>query len=165
MTHIDLIVTALADGVTLRLDSGKLKVAGERTAVNQWLPLIRERKAALIEALVVEAAAAITAPQLDADSPLGTDPAWLVPLADGTDAEAAILALFDGDDRRRCTDCLHLLKAVCRIAKPGGLVSASKGYRPMNLPMRCAGYAAKVGDADQRPGAYRWPGLTPKVGG
>lgn len=88
--------------------------------------------------------------------------------------ERAAIAEFDGglsradaealawaeDDRRRCRQCLNLRGAVCSIAAPGGLVSASKGYRPANLPMRCAGYSPSLREADQRTGAERWPGLS-----
>lgn len=87
--------------------------------------------------------------------------------------ERAAIAEFDGglsrdeaealawqeDDRRRCRQCLNLRGDVCSIAKPGGLVSANRGYRPVNLPMRCAGYSPKAGDTNQRAGAVRWPGL------
>ncbi len=73
-------------------------------------------------------------------------------------ADAETLAWRE-DDRRRCRQCLNLKGEACSIAKPGGLVSASKGYRPASLPMRCAGYSPKAGDTDQRAGAVRWPGL------
>jgi hypothetical protein len=64
------------------------------------------------------------------------------------------------DDRRRCRLCLNLRGGVCSIAKPGGLVSANKGYRPANVLLRCAGYSPALQDADQRAGAERWPGLS-----
>jgi hypothetical protein len=34
------------------------------------------------------------------------------------------------DERRLCTQCLNLRGAVCIVAKPGGLVSAIRGYQP-----------------------------------
>jgi hypothetical protein len=74
-------------------------------------------------------------------------------------ADAEALAWVE-DDRRRCRQCLNLRGAACSIAKPGGLVSASKGYRPANLPMRCAGFKPSQWDADQRAGVERWPGLS-----
>jgi hypothetical protein len=73
--------------------------------------------------------------------------------------DAEVLAWVE-DDRRRCRQCINLRGAACSIAKPGGLVSASKGYRPANLPMRCEGYSPSLRDADQRTGAERWPGLS-----
>lgn len=61
MKPVDLIAAALADGVTLRLDSGKLKIMGDTAVVNRWLPLIREHKAEIIEALKVGAGDTATA--------------------------------------------------------------------------------------------------------
>lgn len=52
----------------------------------------------------------------------------------------------DADDRIRCTECGNLtFSSVCSIARPGGIVSAMRGYRPAGSEMlqRCAGYAAK----------------------
>lgn len=157
MKPVDLIAAALADGVTLRIDSGKLKITGNATAVNRWLPLIREHKVDLLAALKVGAGDTAAAEPFDRE-------AW---------EERAAIAEYDGgliradaealawreDDRRRCRQCLNLKGEACSIARPGGLVSASKGYRPANLPMRCAGYSPKAGDKDQRAGADRWPGL------
>ena len=157
MKPVDLIAAALADGVTLRFDSGKLKITGDGEAVNRWLPLIRESKAEIIEALKVGAG--------DTVEPIDRE-AW---------EERAAIAEFDGgltrpdaealawreDDRRRCRQCLNLKGEACSIAKPGGLVSASKGYRPAHLPMRCAGYSPRAGDTDRRAGVVRWPGLAP----
>jgi hypothetical protein len=43
---------AAADGVSLTLiSSGNIKLSGSRAAVNQWIPVIRDNKAELIEAL------------------------------------------------------------------------------------------------------------------
>lgn len=58
------------------------------------------------------------------------------------DAEALA---WQEDDRRRCTQCLNLRQGLCSIAKPeaGALVVANRGYRPVNLPCRCAGFARK----------------------
>ncbi len=46
-------------------------------------------------------------------------------------------------DRRRCTECSNLRAGVCIVARPGGVVSAIRGYRPVlvNVPVRCAGYS------------------------
>lgn len=65
------------------------------------------------------------------------------------------------DDRRTCNQCLNLRGRVCTVAKPGGLVSASAGYRPdPETLQRCAGYAPGADDPDKRNGRERWPGLT-----
>ncbi len=53
--------------------------------------------------------------------------------------------VFGNDDRRYCDQCLNLQGSVCRIARPGGLVSASKGYRPvLDLPHRCNGFKERT---------------------
>lgn len=50
------------------------------------------------------------------------------------------------DDRRSCHQCNELRFGVCIIAKPGGLVSATRGYRPAAPEMlrRCDGYAPRI---------------------
>lgn len=64
------------------------------------------------------------------------------------------------DDRRRCMQCLNLRGRVCSAARPGGLVSALRGYQPMRDTLqRCAGYQPNANDSDQRSGRERWPGL------
>lgn len=64
------------------------------------------------------------------------------------------------DDRRTCSQCLNLQGRTCAIAKPGGLVSANRGYQPATGTLqRCAGYLANAFDRGQRPGRERWPGL------
>jgi hypothetical protein len=79
-------------------------------------------------------------------------------------ADAEALA-WQEDDRRRCTQCLNLRQGVCSVAKPerGALVVANRGYRPVPLLLRCAGYSPKPGDTDQRPCAERWPGLQESI--
>lgn len=47
----------------------------------------------------------------------------------------------DLDDRRRCTECGNLSSGVCVVAKPGGVVSAIRGYRPArSVPQRCLAF-------------------------
>jgi len=46
-----LIRTALVAGVELRYMDGKLKVTGNRAAVDAWVPRLREHRQELIEAL------------------------------------------------------------------------------------------------------------------
>jgi hypothetical protein len=64
------------------------------------------------------------------------------------DTKAGVLSAnrHDGDDlddRRSCQQCSNLQAGVCIVAKPGGLVSAIRGYRPAAPEMlrRCCGYA------------------------
>ncbi len=67
----------------------------------------------------------------------------------------------DTDDRRTCSQCRNLASRVCSVAKPGGIVSANRGYRPdLERLRRCTGYLPDGSDSDPRPGAERWPGLT-----
>ncbi|GHU18693.1 hypothetical protein FACS189475_04590 [Betaproteobacteria bacterium] len=74
------------------------------------------------------------------------------------EAGADPITMFD-DDRRRCAHCLNLqINGACKVASPGGLVSAARGYRPnQEWLQRCAGYRPCPDDPDQRPGAERWP--------
>jgi len=53
------------------------------------------------------------------------------------------------DDRRPCNQCTNLYCGACIIAKPGGLVSALRGYRPSlaDVRIRCAGYSMKSNHA------------------
>lgn len=48
----------------------------------------------------------------------------------------------DLDDRRFCMQCENLRSGVCSVAKPGGAVSAPRGYRAApDILHRCAGYS------------------------
>jgi len=51
-----------------------------------------------------------------------------------------VLKAGASDDRRLCTECRHLRGEVCSIAKPGGIVSAARGYRPVRRLVRCVGF-------------------------
>lgn len=56
MTPATIIREAQADGVRLALSlAGTIKATGDGAAVNRWLPVIRERKADLVEALKLPA--------------------------------------------------------------------------------------------------------------
>ena len=73
---------------------------------------------------------------------------------------AAVWAARAGDDRRYCPECGCYQERRCTIAKPGGLVSAARGYMPVpDMLRRCEGFAPLPEDPDQRPGADRWPWL------
>ena len=64
------------------------------------------------------------------------------------------------DDRRTCSSCRNLEERECRAARPGGVVSARRGYEPIaDLLQRCRGYSPLPADPDQRRGIDRWPGL------
>lgn len=85
--------------------------------------------------------------------------------SEGDDATLEGITWAD-DDRRRCTHCLNLRHGgVCKVAAPGGLVSAVHGYRPNQAALhRCSGYRPCPDDPDQRPGLERWQGLNHKWG-
>lgn len=73
---------------------------------------------------------------------------------------AAVWADRAGDDRRNCPECQRYQDRRCTIAKPGGLVSAARGYMPVpDMLRRCEGFAPLPEDPGQRPGADRWPWL------
>lgn len=73
---------------------------------------------------------------------------------------ASVWADRAGDDRRICPECQQYQERRCTIAKPGGLVSAARGYMPVpDILRRCEGFAPLPNDPDQRPGVERWPWL------
>jgi len=118
--------------------------ASEETAIRAWLALIEETDPATIAEVIGQC-------QRDADA-----------RDYFTGRAAAELPKPDPfpDDRRQCSQCLNLRGRVCAIAKPGGLVSANLGYRPVpDTLQRCAGYLPNTTDHDQRPGRERWPAL------
>lgn len=82
----------------------------------------------------------------------------------GLPREEAEAIAWHEDDRRRCAHCLNIRPGgICKVAEPGGLVSAMKGYRPNQAVLqRCAGYRPCPDDPDRRPGWERWPGLIQK---
>ena len=52
----------------------------------------------------------------------------------------------DPDDRITCRQCENFTySGICTVARPGGTVSASKGYRPAgaDMPQRCTGFESK----------------------
>ena len=52
MTPAAIICEAAADGVSLELSpAGTIKATGDQASVNRWLPVLRENKPALLEAL------------------------------------------------------------------------------------------------------------------
>lgn len=68
----------------------------------------------------------------------------------------------DTDNRITCQQCSNLTASgACRVARPGGEVSANRGYKPNATTLhRCSAYLPGADDPDQRPAAIRWPGLT-----
>lgn len=119
--------------------------ASEESAIRAWLALIEETDPATIAEVVGQC-------QRDADARAY----FTARAANELPKQAA-----DDDDRRTCRQCRNLsVTGACSVAKPGGLVSANRGYRPpADTPQRCNGFLSLPTDPDQRTGAQRWPGL------
>lgn len=66
----------------------------------------------------------------------------------------------EGDNRRRCRECVNLgERGVCLAAYRREIV-ASRSYTPIrDILRRCEGFAPMPDDPDQRHGRDRWPGL------
>ena len=187
MTPATIIQGAQSDGVRLTLSPARtIKAAGDGTAVNRWLPAIREHKMEIIAALQSAAndPTGHVLPALTAEEETAirawlalieeTDPATIAEVIDRCRSDADARDYFTGraaerreparfpDDRRTCDQCPNLIARRCQAAKRGELV-ASRNYEPIrDLPRRCEGYAPGADDPDRRPGRERWPALTQK---
>jgi hypothetical protein len=76
----------------------------------------------------------------------------------GLPREDAEAIAWSEDERRRCAHCLNLRNGVCKVAEPGGRVSARQGYCPnREILHRCPEYRPCPDDPDRRPGRERWP--------
>lgn len=101
-----------ADGVTVSLADGKLVITGQKEALDDWRPVLRELKPELLE-LMKHAARPINK-RAAALVRRGIDP-----------ATARVLALqlvtrdVRRDDRRVCAECVHLSRIhdVCYCAQ------------------------------------------------
>ena len=116
----------------------------EEKAIRAWLALIEETDSATVAEVIGQC-------QRDADA-----------RAYFTGRAAAELAKPDPfpDDRITCRQCLNLRGRICTIAKPGGVVSANRGYQPpLEVLQRCSGYLPNATDTNQQPGGERWPSL------
>jgi hypothetical protein len=172
MNPATLINQAEEDGVHLALsDTGTLKASGDKSHIDKWLPVIREHKVGLI-ALLSFAANDPTpdltprfawmihfsnrAPVYVTYSPEATHAEVLRGYPDAVAAEPAVGAPSiepaaptepaDPDDRTTCRLCQNFTySGICTVARPGGLVSAQKGYRPAmpDALQRCNGYEHK----------------------
>jgi hypothetical protein len=101
-----------AEGVTVSLLGGKLIVAGEPAALDEWRPLLRSLKSELIE--MMKRATADTQRRAAAFAARGVD-------ADAAYALARRLDVRDTrhDERRLCLECVHFLGTIdaCRCAQ------------------------------------------------
>ncbi len=162
MTPATIIREAQAGGVSLTLSpAGTIKATGGEAAVNRWLPTIREHKAEIIDLLKPGADHGQGQPF---DRKAFEERAASCEFDGGLSREEAEAIVWHEDDRRRCAHCLNIRPGgICKVAEPGGLVSAMKGYRPNQAVLqRCAGYRPCPDDPDRRPGWERWPGLIQK---
>lgn len=165
MTPAAIIREAQREGVNLTLSPvGAIKATGDGAVVNRWLPVIRERKAEIID--VLKAGAGDTANALEvACSPDG-------PYAEILEQHPDTIAVVEQPkpdpfpcDLCTCSQCANYRQRVCTVARPerGAQVIANRGYRPdPNRLLRCEGYAPLATEPDQRTGAERWPGLLQK---
>jgi len=148
MIPATIIREAQANGVTLLLSATEtVKVTGGEDEVSRWVPAIREHKAGIVT-LLQEAAILAWLAQIGETDETTVDEV-LTKCRHDSDARAYYLgrarhaATDDLDDRRSCRQCSNLRSGVCIVAKPGGIVSATRGYRPATpeLLRRCDGYA------------------------
>lgn len=118
--------------------------ASEESAIRLWLSAIEEHDGNILE----------TAPETPSTAALATPE----PVSYGS-----LPTVPDSDNRRTCAQCRNLASRVCSVAKPGGIVSANRGYKPeLERLRRCEGYLPNAADNDPRPGDERWPGLMKK---
>lgn len=147
MTTRSIIDQVAADGVNLTLSAtGTLKATGYEVAINRWLPTIREHKAEIIAFLTP---GADQMPGEPFDREAFEERAAICEFDSGLSREEAEAIAWHEDDRRRCVQCLNLRPGgICKVAEPGGLVSAVKGYRPNKAVLqRCAGFVERKGRA------------------
>lgn len=160
MTLAAILRQAENEGVVLTLSaSGKVKVAGQQTVVDRWLPLIQQHKPEIIRAL-----------QGANQDPMERDERKLARLvarvcrayylSDGeivTAIDAALAdfeaarATFEGmarkigmslnDGRSFCFECREFKGKHCAAAKRGELPGADRQYEPVKYqPRRCGGF-------------------------
>jgi hypothetical protein len=145
-------------GLTVEAEGDRLLVQ-PRSLLNEDLrALLREHKPEIL-ALLRDAA------PFDPES--WEERAGIAEFDGGLSREDAEALAWAEDDRRRCRHCLNLSQAgTCTVASPGGVVSARRGYEPIqDILRRCEGYRPNEEDPDQRPGAERWLGLRPVLEG
>ena len=172
MTAASIIREASVDGVTLLLSStGTVKVNGDGVAVNRWLAIIRENKAAIVAALAVglmsaEQEAAICAWLTYINE---TDSEIICDVLDKCRAEPNALEYFlkrsaevptpwdDGDDRRTCNQCVNLSPRGRCLGAQRGEIDRIPKFEPIpNKLQYCIGYAPGSYDPDRRSGRERW---------
>ncbi|MFA7606247.1 MAG: hypothetical protein WCY08_06655 [Rhodocyclaceae bacterium] len=131
MTPREIIMQASSDGVTLTVSAaGSLKATGDTSAVNRWLPIIRERKPGIIEALTTDRRPPARRPPTDSER------AELLALVQ------AVYATDSDQDRQEATDCAMAdpdgaLLCYRAIAAERGLVVTLPAPAPAPAPPAC----------------------------
>lgn len=148
-----------AGGAALSPDQPFLN--GEKTVPPTEQPVITGGEpAAAVPAITgkeQESATVITEGKQRVDPEAWVERAAICEFDGGLSRDEAEALAWREDDRRRCRHCLNLLpNGICKIAKPGGLVSANRGYRPVDILKRCEGYRPCPDDPDRRNGLERW---------
>ena len=181
MNSAAVIKDAAADGVMLSLSStGTVKANGDSAAVNRWLPLIREHKAAIVELLAATPTTRRPVVPMTAEQEAAIR-AWLT-FINETDSyiiadtlercriDTNVLTYFVmrsaevpkppydlDDDRIRCTQCVNLTpRGRCQAAQRGEINRTSRFEPMIDKPQRCVGYAPGPDDPDRRRGSERW---------
>ena len=105
MNPAAIIRDAQADGVCLALgNTGTIKATGDSNAVNRWVPVIREHKAEIIEALTAEERSEVW-------------PAWRLYFTDGESLDVSFCPSFTRADA--LSDYPHAIKAEAIPERPG----------------------------------------------
>lgn len=105
MNPAAIIRDAQADGVCLALGkTGTIKATGDSNAVNRWVPVIREHKAGIIEALTAEERSEVW-------------PAWRLYFTDGESLDVSFCPSFTRADA--LSDYPHAIKAEAIPERPG----------------------------------------------
>lgn len=142
MSAPDLLIAMREAGMTVTVIDGRLHVTGPTDALDRFRPSIRMKRDDLILAAKVGASKTAVEPF---DREAFEERAAICEFDGGLSREDAEAIAWQEDDRRRCTECNNLTHAgVCRVATPGGLVSANRGYRPvLDPPRRCVAFVSK----------------------
>jgi hypothetical protein len=171
MTPAKIIREAQGDGVRLTLSQvGTIKAIGDGTAVNRWLPVIRERKAEIIDVLKVGAGDTATASRW-----------WLIHYPDRDPLEVCCVPPeTHAEILERYPDAVAAEPFTSTIRQPSVPLTAEKETAirawlalieetdPATIAEvieRCQrdadvrDYFTGRADTDRRPGRERWPGL------
>lgn len=144
LTPAALLVQARQAGLELGLVDDKIRARGPHDLLVRWAPLLRQHRAAVIQAL--------RPPADDDAAPPAAEPDPL--LAAGFAYANAL------DERISCSGCRQLSGPRCLAAVRGELAGTAPWHDPDPLRLHaCFAFIPLRSATDQRPGAVRWPGL------